>query len=336
MSGTGSSREREFHRWLRRRLPAGREGLLPLGDDAAALVAPPGSVGVWTIDALIEGTHFPRGAPGRWVGSAAAAVSLSDLAAKGATPAGILLAIQVPPNSDPGWARSVVLGAQGMAEKYQTNIIGGDTKPSPTPTVVSSALGWANADGLAPRTAARSGEIVATTGVVGRGGAAAERYFSEPRNRRAIRDLLDVRPRVAEGRQLARYASAMLDTSDGLGEAARLLAAASGVGILLDEERIPWAPGLRQASRTRRLRWGFFGGDYELLVTIPKNRWAVAQRAVGRISGRLTSIGTVTSDGSVRLLQGGRERELPATTWDPWRSPVRGPRPRGRVSASQW
>ena len=68
-------REREFHAWLARHLPAGRRGLLPLGDDAAALRPPAGSVAVLTTDSLVEGTHFLPGSPPGRLGSAAVAAT---------------------------------------------------------------------------------------------------------------------------------------------------------------------------------------------------------------------------------------------------------------------
>ncbi|MHB1435835.1 MAG: thiamine-phosphate kinase [Thermoplasmata archaeon] len=327
--------ERTFHRWLRGHLAAGREGLLPLGDDAAALAPPPGQVAVLTIDALIEGTHFPPDASPRWIGRAATGVSLSDLAAKGATPDGLVIALQLPPGTPDTWARAVLLGAEQAAARFGARVVGGDTKPSPTPTVVSSAVGWARPDRLAPRTAARPGEIVVVTGVVGRGGEAARRFYRHPRDPRAHRDLLDVRPRVAEGKILGRFASAMLDTSDGLAEAARLLASASRVSIDLDEERIPWADGLRTAPRRDRLRWGFFGGDYELLATIPPNRLSAVRSAVARAGGRLTPIGVVTVGRRARLFRRGRAKPLGPSTWDPFARRTGGRRSGSRVSSSQ-
>ncbi|MFG1529908.1 MAG: thiamine-phosphate kinase [Thermoplasmata archaeon] len=318
MTGRRAVQERAFHRWLRHRLVAGREGLLPLGDDAAALAPPAGRVAVWTIDTLVEGTHFPRAAPPRWIGRAATGVSLSDLAAKGATPAGLVIALQLPAGTPDAWARAVLLGAEQAAARFGARVVGGDTKASPTRAVVSSALGWARPDRLAPRTAARPGELVVVTGVVGRGGVAARRFYRHPRDPRAHRELLDVRPRVAEGRILGRYASAMLDTSDGLAEAARLLASASRVGILLEEAKIPWARGLVTAPWVDRLRWGTFGGDYELLATVRPNRLLAARSAVARAGGRLTVIGTVTPGRRARLLRGRRTEPLRPSTWDPF------------------
>ncbi len=335
MTDRPALRERAFHGWLKRHLVAGREGRLPLGDDAAALTPPTGRVAVWTIDALIEGTHFPPAAPPRWIGRAAAGVSLSDLAAKGATPDGLVIALQIPPGTPDAWARAVLLGAERAAARFGARVVGGDTKASPTPAVVSSALGWARPDRLAPRTAARPGEVVAVTGVVGRGGEAARRFFRRPDDPRAQRNLLDVRPRVAEGRILGRLASAMLDTSDGLAEAARLLAAASRVSIDLDEGRIPWADGLAAAPRRERLRWGFFGGDYELLATIRPDRLSAARSAVARTGGRLTPIGTVTAGRRARLVRRGRPEPLGPSTWDPFARRAGRGRRSPRVSSSQ-
>lgn len=335
MTGGRPVQERTFHRWLRRRLLAGREGLLPLGDDAAALTPPAGRVAVWTIDALVEGTHFPRAAPPRWIGRAATGVSLSDLAAKGATPDGLVIALQVPPGTPDSWARAVLLGAEEAAARFGARVVGGDTKASPTRTVVSSALGWARPDRLAPRTAARPGEVVVVTGIVGRGGVAARRFYRYPRDPRAHRELLDVRPRVAEGKILGRFASAMLDTSDGLAEAARLLASASRSSIDLDERRIPWARGLRTAPRSDRLRWGFFGGDYELLATLPPNRLSAARSAIARAGGCLTPIGTVSAGRRARLIRGRRAEPLGPSAWDPFARRTRGERAGARVSSSQ-
>ncbi|MGC2788726.1 MAG: AIR synthase related protein, partial [Thermoplasmata archaeon] len=122
-------REREFHRWLARTLPSGRGGLLPLGDDAAALSPPPGRVAVVSTDTLVEGFHFlPKSPPAR-VGAAAAGVSFSDLAAKGAVPDAILLALVLPRGSPRSWAEAVVRGAERFGSRFGAHVVGGDTKP---------------------------------------------------------------------------------------------------------------------------------------------------------------------------------------------------------------
>jgi thiamine-monophosphate kinase len=313
--------ERRFHGWLARELPAGREGLLPLGDDAAAIRLPPGKVAVLSIDSLVEGTHFRPGSPPRRVGSAAAGVSLSDLAAKGAEPAALLLAIVVPPGTPQAWAEAVTRGAQQTAGRFGMRLVGGDTKPGPVRTVVSSVVGWAREGSLAPRTRARPGDLVATTGSVGRGGVAAARLGRTRRpDRWALSAMLDVRPRVAEGAVLVRWAHAMLDTSDGLAEASRLLSEASHVRVEVDEDRLPLTAALRDSSLSpaERRRRAFYGGDYELLLTLPPGAFPTAERAVRRSGGRLTAIGRVVRGQGAWLQSGGRVRPMPPAGWRPF------------------
>ncbi|HTZ62256.1 MAG TPA: thiamine-phosphate kinase [Thermoplasmata archaeon] len=314
-------RERAFHEKLARTLPAGRTGLLPIGDDATALKPPPGRVAVVSTDTLVEGTHFLPDSPPERVGGAATAVSLSDVAAKGAAPDAILLALVLPVGTPAAWAEAVVRGAERFGARFGAHVVGGDTKPGPVRAVVSTVLGWGREAHLAPRTGARPGDLLVTTGTVGRGGVAAARLAAAgPGDRRAIVELLDVRPRVREGIALAPLSHALIDTSDGLAEAARLLARASGVSIRIDEDRLPWAPGLRAlaGSGARRREVGFYGGDYELLAAIPARAWPAASRAVRQVRGRLTRIGVVGRGRGAWLYSGRRRSPMPSPGWQPF------------------
>jgi thiamine-monophosphate kinase len=317
--------ERAFHTWLAAHLPAGHEGLLPLGDDAAAVEPPAGQVAVLSTDALVEGTHFlPDSPPGR-IGSAASAVTLSDLAAKGARPAAILLALVVPVGTSASWVARVARGAEQMAARHGAHLVGGDTKPGPVPTVVSCGLGWGRADRLAPRSQARAGDLLVHTGTVGRGGVAAARLGgARAHPARALAELLDVHPRVDEGIALARFAHAMLDTSDGLAEAARLLAEASGVRIVVEEDRLPLAPAVRAlgSSVAARRAIAFYGGDYELLAAIPPAALARAIASVRSAGGRLRAIGRVETGRGAWLSQGATIEPMPLPGWRPFETAV--------------
>jgi thiamine-monophosphate kinase len=317
-TGDRSIRERSFHRWLAANLPAGRPGPLGIGDDAAELRPPPRQVAVVSTDSLVEGTHFLPGSSPALVGRAATAVSLSDIAAKGARPAGVLLALIVPPGTPERWARQAALGAEREAAQFGVHLVGGDTKPGPTRTLVSTVIGWARRDRLIPRSGAKPGDLLVSTGTVGRGGLAYERLRRGPK-RGALAEMLAVRPRVREGAALARFATAMIDSSDGLAEASRLLAEASQVKVVLEERRLPLAPGLRsiRSARTRR-RLAFFGGDYELLAAVPARRVAAAQRAVRTVGGSLTPVGRVER-GTGALLDTGRSVvPMPEPGWRPF------------------
>jgi thiamine-monophosphate kinase len=317
-------RERAFHRWLALTLPSGRKGLLPLGDDAAALPPPSGRVAVVSTDTLVEGFHFLPDSPPDRVGAAAAGVSLSDLAAKGATPSAILLALVLPRGSPQRWAEAVVRGAERFGSQFGAHVVGGDTKPGPNRVVVSTVLGWGRSAHLAPRSGARPGDLLGITGTVGRGGLAAARLAEGgPGARRALVDLLDVRPRVREGIALAPLAHAMIDTSDGVGDATRLMADASRVRLVVTEELLPLVRGASMAGRSTAGRRAivFYGGDYELLSAVPRERWADAQRAVRRSGGRLTLVGRVERGQGAWLQAREKIVPMPEAGWQTFGTP---------------
>ena len=137
-------------------------------------------------------------------------------------------------------------------------------------------------------------------------------------------------PRVREGLALARHAHAMLDTSDGIADASRLLAAASRVRLVVEERWLPLAPGVRRVAATDRARrrLAFYGGDYELLAAVPPDRIARAMRAVRAVRGRLTVVGRVER-GAGALLRTPRET-LPMPPPDGGRSTFQEPRRRPR------
>ncbi|MCI4360992.1 MAG: thiamine-phosphate kinase [Thermoplasmata archaeon] len=316
----GNFSERGFHAWAKRHLPAGRTGLLPLGDDTAAV--PVGGVSaLLTTDALVEGTHFLARSPPDAVGAAAAAASLSDIAAKGGSPLALLLDLLIPPSTPDRWPQRVALGAERMMARFGGHLVGGDIKSASQRCVVGTVLGTADPRHLAPRTAAVPGDVLLTTGAVGRGGIAglALRRGHAP-TVAELRQLLRIQPRVQEGQTLASYARAMLDTSDGLAEAAHLLAEASHVGVVLDEGQIPWAPGLsrRVPDADRRRSVGFFGGDYELLAAVPSRMLDRALSSLDSTGTAVTPVGEVTAGRGVQLRVGRHLSALPRSGWDPF------------------
>jgi thiamine-monophosphate kinase len=315
--------ERAFHRWLARRFPATRKVTLGIGDDAAAISPPAGKVAVLTTDTLVEATHFLAESPAARIGRAAAAVSLSDAASKGADPAGLLLSLILPPGSSWTWATQVVEAADRESRRFGAPLVGGDTKPGPVRAVVSTILAWGRPEHLAPRSGAEPGDLLVTTGEVGRGGWAAHRLArarGAAARRRALVDLLEVHPRVREGGALAPFAHAMLDTSDGLADSARLLAEASRVRVTVEDETLPLLPALRAAklAPTARHAIAFYGGDYELLATLHPSVLVAAQRAVRRAGGRLTPIGLVEHGHGAFLSAGRKPSPMPAGGWRPF------------------
>jgi thiamine-monophosphate kinase len=312
--------ERSFHSWLARRQRAVAGIPLPIGDDAAAVRLRSGRLALLTTDALVEGTHFLRASPPAAIGRAAAAASLSDVAAKGGRPVALLLDLLLPPRTPAAWARAVASGARTEVRRWGGELVGGDTKPSMTRAVVGTILAEGEPGRLAPRSAARPGDRLILTGSAGRGGAAARAFQENGPTPEALRALLRIDPRLFEGAMLVRYAHAMLDTSDGLGESARLLAAASRVRVELDLDQVPVHPSARTIpvgpERDNAL---LFGGDYELLAAVPSARVGSALRAVASVGGAAHEIGTVRRGSGAFLRRPGISLPLPSGGWDPFR-----------------
>ncbi len=317
-------RERAFHRWLVGAFPPHRGELLPMGDDVAA-VRVGRSILLLTTDALAEGTHFLPGSPAGLVGEAAVGASLSDLASKGGRPVAVLVDLLLPRASDPKWAQEVLLGAERSASRSGCHVVGGDTKSSPARAVVGTVVGEADLLPLPRRDSARPGDVLLHTGTVGRGGAAARALEGRRApNRAVLAELLAIVPRLAEGRALAPFARAMIDTSDGLADGARRLAEASRVRVTVDVARLPWSPKLaRGLGERERLSTALYGGDYELLASVPPARVARALAAVRKAGGSARPIGRVRRGRGAFLLETGGERPMPAAGWDPFAAPRR-------------
>jgi thiamine-monophosphate kinase len=201
---------------------------------------------VVTQDALVEGVHFRLDwIAWRDLGFRAAAVNLSDLAASGAEPRGLVISLGAPAETQ---MDAVLELYEGIAETG-VPVIGGDTTRSDALILSVTALGRSKR--VPGRAGARPGDLLVVTGPLG--GAAA-----------AFRDNRFVRPpmRLEEGRRLAREATAMLDISDGLAQDAGHIAARSGVRCVIDLERVPLADGATVDDLA-------FGEDYELLAAIP-------------------------------------------------------------------
>jgi thiamine-monophosphate kinase len=299
--------ERSFHHWVRNHLPAGRRGLLPIGDDAAALPIGRNRIVLLSSDALVENVHFRRTAPPRLIGEAATAVNLSDIAAKGGRPAAILIDLLAPLGTPSHWARSVLLGAERMAVRFGCHVVGGDTKPSPIRTVVGVSVGWTARERIPTRDGAQPGDLVVTTGFVGFGGAFRSDATAS----------LRIVPRIPEGRILGPAAHSMTDTSDGVADAAHLIAEASHRKIVLEGERLPLHPRLqgKRPSLARRLQKAFYGGDYELFATLAPSRVPLVRSKLRRLGCPLTVIGHVEVGRGAWLARDGRERPLPLAGW---------------------
>ncbi|GIE84059.1 thiamine-monophosphate kinase [Actinoplanes regularis] len=257
------------------RLDAGSATLLGPGDDAAVVRAADGRV-VASTDVLVEGRHFRRDWCGPTdVGHRAAAANLADIAAMGATPTALLVALCVPVDLDPSWAEGLADGLTREAARCGASVVGGDISASPTLTIAVTALG--DLGGLDPvrRDGARPGDILA---LAGRIGYAAAGYTVLSRGFRTPKILVEAyrRPelRYEAGPEAARRgATSMIDVSDGLVQDLGHLAAASAVGIDIRSGAFEVPDQMRDAAQalgTDPYQWVLAGGDdHPLAATFP-------------------------------------------------------------------
>ncbi|MCX6670043.1 MAG: thiamine-phosphate kinase, partial [Methanothrix sp.] len=189
---------------------------------------------VATTDMLHRQTDFPKIMSPWQMGWMAVAVNLSDVAAMGAEPAGILIAAGLPPEADLYFIDELFSGFADCAGLYGTRILGGDIDAHQELTITGCALGFVEKDLVLRRRGARPGDLLCTTGVLGGAGGGLWAWKHDLESD-LIAKLLEPEPRLKEGRALAqsRAVTAMMDNSDGLALSLSDLAEVSRVGFVV-------------------------------------------------------------------------------------------------------
>jgi thiamine-monophosphate kinase len=279
-----------------------RRAVLGVGDDCALIGLAPGLELAISTDMLVAGIHFLPGTDARRLGHKTLAVNLSDLAAMGALPRHALLSLALPA-ADEAWLAAFAAGFYALAERYEVELIGGDTTRAAAAgalTLNVTILGEVPAGQAVRRAGACLGDDVWVSGTLGdaalglaalQGGAelaAADRGFCVDR-------LEMPTPRVELGLQLRGLAHAMLDLSDGLAGDLAHIARASNLAARVEVDAVPLSSALRRQAPGLALRCALAGGDdYELCFTAaPAAREAIA--SAGRAAQvAVTRIGVMT------------------------------------------
>ena len=307
----GRALERDFISNLRTVAtdPAAR-GLL---DDAAVLDVNGAHV-VLTHDMIVEGVHYLPSDPPEDVAWKLVAVNLSDLAAKGGRPLGLIAGYCLA--GDAEWDRRFVAGLSEAARAFDAPLLGGDTVAIPKGSArVLGLTAIGRADHAPARSGAWPGDLLWVSGTIGDAGAglaiAAGRIEGPEtlaaRYRRPM-------PRLGAGEALAPLAHAMMDVSDGLLIDASRMAHASGYAIAIDLARIPLSDALQSvtgADRAARLRAATAGDDYELLLAAPPERRQEIEALAQKLGLPLTIVGEVREGTGLSLFDQGEEIPLP-------------------------
>jgi thiamine-monophosphate kinase len=269
---------------------------------------------VVTHDTIAEGVHFLPADPPASVGWKLVAVNLSDLAAKGARPAGALLSLTI---SGPGeWEEDFLTGVEAACESYGLPLIGGDTialRPGMARVLGLTAIGRAGSR-VPDRAGGRPGDGLWLIGTVGDAAAGLAQLRAD---RRATGPLVDIFrrpvPQLGAGEVIAPLASAMMDVSDGLLLDARRMAEASRCAIAVELEQLPLSSAFvaeRGQDRAARLFAATGGDDYALLAALPPG---LDPATLSLPSGtRVTRVGSLTAGKvSLSLTYGGEPVKLP-------------------------
>ncbi|HPJ84949.1 MAG TPA: thiamine-phosphate kinase, partial [Methanothrix sp.] len=239
---------------------------------------------VWTTDMLHRRADFPSVATPWQIGWMTVGVNLSDVAAMGAVPLGLLVAAGIPPETEISFAEEIFRGMKDCASRYGTEVLGGDLDSHDELTLVGTALGRVEKDLVLRRRGARPKDLLCTTGTLGSAGAGlrvaleaegkgVEEIEEDPILSALTKRLLEPAPRMKEGRALAlsRSVTSMMDNSDGLALSLFDLAEASGVGFLVKEEKIPIDPLVARVAVDEGDALDLAltaGGDFELVFTV--------------------------------------------------------------------
>ena len=287
--------------------PLAGPGGLGLRDDAALATPPPGRDLVVTKDMLVAGVHFfPDDAPDT-IARKALRVNLSDLAAKGAEPFGVLLGLALPRDWTEPWLAGFVAGFGEDCRAFGCPVLGGDTVGTPGPLTLSiTAFGTVPAGRMVPRTGARAGDRIYVTGTIGDALLGLYIRWHRPEDQAWIaglgtghRDALLARhlrpePRLGLRDALRVHARCAMDVSDGfLGDLAKMLRL-EGLGATLAAADVPLSLAVRAAVALdpRLLALALTGGDdYEVIACVPPDAATGFERAAAQADLAVAAVG---------------------------------------------
>jgi thiamine-monophosphate kinase len=292
-------------------------------DDDAALLKATGEDIVVTTDAIVEGVHFLPGDPPDTVARKALRVNLSDLAAKGAVPAGFVLTLALH-SIDDGWLKPFAAGLGDDAKSFGCPLLGGDTVSTPGPLTISiTCFGRVPVNKMVHRSGGRPGDRVVVTGTIGdatlgldilKGGAVAAALANDEAARQALVARYRVpQPRNALAKAVREHAHAAMDISDGLAGDLTKLCAASGVSAAIHAPSIPLSkPAAVLLSRgivsLESLISG--GDDYEILCAIPEASFEAFSQAARKVGAAATAIGAIIAGSAVPSFLDAHGREV--------------------------
>ncbi|MCP4988836.1 MAG: thiamine-phosphate kinase [Colwellia sp.] len=277
---------------------------LGIGDDCAVLAPIENQNVVVTTDTLVAGVHFPFETNPRAIGHKAVAVNLSDIAAMGAKPSWLTLALTLP-EVDEVWLSEFCEGVFELCEFYNVELIGGDTTQGPL-SITITAQGLTPKGSYLSRSGAKAGDWLYVTGELGDAALALQQITGkvdiEPQFTKIIRNKLDYpKPRVLAGQTLREYATSAIDLSDGLIADLGHICQASNVGANVVLDALPLSTIMRGSLLADdAITLALSGGDdYELLFTISEDNKVGMETAMSHVGTQVTCIGQINASQTI-------------------------------------
>ena len=270
-----------------------------IGDDAAVLIPNANKNLVITTDTLLENVHFPKETLPYDIGYKALAVNLSDLAAMGASPAYITMALTLP-NENDDWIQSFCNGFFTLANRYNVQLIGGDLTRGPL-SITITAMGYVTENLALLRSTAKPGDLIYVTGTLGDAGLALKSIkqhlaLKAEYQREILERLHRPEPRITTGEALQGIASSCIDISDGLAADLTHILDESDTGAKINVNQLPLSEALTHSiSAEDAIHFALTSGDdYELCFTVPKAKQNELEKKLATIACRYTCIGEMT------------------------------------------
>jgi thiamine-monophosphate kinase len=287
-----------------------KEVAVGIGDDCAALDFGEKYLLIST-DMISQKTHILKEMTPFQIGWFIVTINLSDIAAKGGIPLGLVLSFGLPRETSEDFLKKLAEGANSCATTYNTSIIGGDIKESSEINLCGTAFGIVEKDKFMPRKGAKPNDIVAVTGSLGKAGAGYYSLKNKTHNTKFSKLLFEPKPKIKEGKLLSNLncVTSCMDISDGLSSSLYQLQEINNTGFEINIKDLPISTELIELQKkqkeldTQKIAL-HFGGDYELLVTLPKNKYKQTKEMLKKIGGELFVIGKVTADKKINIYDG--------------------------------
>lgn len=286
--------------------------ILGIGDDAALLKIPAGQALAVTTDTLISGVHFPEHTKPYDIGYKALAVNLSDLAAMGAEPAWISLALTLP-EANQIWLEEFCNGLFALIKQFNLQLIGGDTTRGHL-SITITAQGFMPADNALKRHGAQPGDKIYVTGTLGDAGLALQliknnnvysvcrKILTEKEEQFIFQRFNRPEPKIKTGLALRNVASSAIDISDGLAADLTHILQASNVGAAIIVDDLPLSSALKKINLIDALTLALSAGDdYELCFTVSPQKEQTLKQAFEKINCLYTCIGFIEEDLGLHL-----------------------------------